>query len=137
MQLFIKVILSIFVVLLIALGWVIYATGHEVVSTVKTLNPQTGKSRALIIWHPGQSNFPERVMNAFAAGWMSQQISFSSSLLLLPLFRQTFIRGGCCSSLLACFASFCLLPNGGVCFTIRLANIMEQFCLWRLGLRCC
>ena len=60
MQLFIKVILPIFIVLLIALGWVIYATGHEVVSTVKTLNPQTGKSRALIVWHPGQSDFPTR-----------------------------------------------------------------------------
>ncbi len=71
MQLLIKVILPILLVLIAAIGWVIYATGHEVVSTVKTVNPQAGKGRALIVWHPGQSNFPERVMNAFAAGLMA------------------------------------------------------------------
>jgi flavorubredoxin len=63
-----KVVIPILITLVIAFGWTIYTTSREVVSAVKILNPQTVNSRALIVWHPGKSNFPERVVTGFADG---------------------------------------------------------------------
>jgi hypothetical protein len=40
---------------------------HEVVSEVKTLNPQ-GTARALVVYHPGRSELQERANVAFAEG---------------------------------------------------------------------
>ena len=71
MQLFAKVVLPILTVLFVVSVWVIYATSREVISTLKTLSPPAEKGRALIVWHPGQSDFPAHVMNAFADGLVS------------------------------------------------------------------
>jgi flavorubredoxin len=68
MQQVFKVALPILIVLIVALGWTIYTTSREVVSAVKVLNPQSENSRALIVWHPGKSNFPERIIMSFADG---------------------------------------------------------------------
>jgi hypothetical protein len=40
---------------------------HEVVSEVKTLNPE-GTARALVVYHPGRSELQERASAAFAEG---------------------------------------------------------------------
>ncbi len=68
MQQVFKVALPILIVLMVALGWTIYTTSREVVSAAKILNPQSENSRALIVWHPGKSNFPERIIMSFADG---------------------------------------------------------------------
>lgn len=68
MSLFARVVLPILIILLVVGGWTIYITSREVASVVKILNPPSEKARALLVWHPGQSDFPARVMNAFADG---------------------------------------------------------------------
>jgi hypothetical protein len=43
---------------------------HEVVSELRTLNPE-GAAAALVVYHPGRSDLPERIAAAFAAGLAS------------------------------------------------------------------
>ncbi|HEX5686238.1 MAG TPA: NAD(P)H-dependent oxidoreductase, partial [Ideonella sp.] len=54
--------------LLLAAAWVWWASSREVVTGVKPLNSNGTTGRALIVYHPGLSDFPDRVTASFAAG---------------------------------------------------------------------
>jgi flavorubredoxin len=48
-----------------------YGRNKEVVSEVKTLNPEGDGGTALVVYHPGKSDFHERVTSGFAEGLAS------------------------------------------------------------------
>jgi flavorubredoxin len=48
-----------------------YGRNKEVVSEVKTLNPEGDAGTALVVYHPGKSDFQHRVFSGFAAGLIS------------------------------------------------------------------
>lgn len=57
---------------LLAAGvWVWWASSHEVVSEVASVNTSGTTGHALLVYHPGMSDFPERVTAAFASGLAS------------------------------------------------------------------
>ena len=59
---------SALIVLLCALGWTQYRTNREVTSPPEVLNPAGAGGSALVVYHPGLSDFQQRVSRAFAAG---------------------------------------------------------------------
>ena len=48
--------------------WVSQAVKRETVAPVVTLNPTGSAGRALLIFHPGLSDFPDRIIAAFSDG---------------------------------------------------------------------
>jgi hypothetical protein len=50
-----------------AAGWTLFQTNREVASPVEVENPD-GSGRALVVYHPGITDFQQRVSQAFAAG---------------------------------------------------------------------
>lgn len=64
-------IVAVVVVIVIGVGslmWVRASVSTERVTPVTTLNPQGARGRVLLVYHPGLSDFPERVVGAFADG---------------------------------------------------------------------
>ncbi|HWE20150.1 MAG TPA: hypothetical protein VG758_23720, partial [Hyphomicrobiaceae bacterium] len=72
-----KSLAAIGVVLLVTAGslvWVSQVIKRETVSAVVTLNPSGSAGKALLVLHPGLSDFPDRIVAGFAdgllqAGW--------------------------------------------------------------------
>jgi flavorubredoxin len=65
--------LIIVLVILAALAaWVDYGRNKEVVSEVKILNPQGNAGTALVVYHPGKSDFQHQVFSGFAEGLVSR-----------------------------------------------------------------
>jgi len=52
--------------------WLGYGRNREVVSEVETLNPDGESGRALVVYHPGRSDFQRRVFSGFAEGLVSR-----------------------------------------------------------------
>lgn len=52
-------------------AWVFYKINSDVVSEVKVLNPEGDKGTALVVYHPGLSDFQYKVTYAFAEGLVS------------------------------------------------------------------
>ena len=48
--------------------WFFSGRNREVVSEVETLNPDGGAGTALVVYHPGKSDFQRRVFSGFAEG---------------------------------------------------------------------
>jgi NAD(P)H-dependent FMN reductase len=65
-----SLVAAIAVVLLAAgsLVWVSQAVKRETASAVVTLNPTGSTGKALLVFHPGLSDFPDRVVTGFADG---------------------------------------------------------------------
>ena len=49
-----------------------FGRNKEVVSEVKTLNPEGDGGRALVVYHPGKSDFQHRVFSGFVEGLVSR-----------------------------------------------------------------
>ena len=49
-------------------AWLMVGRNREVVSEVETLNPDGGVGTALVVYHPGRSDFQRRVFAGFAEG---------------------------------------------------------------------
>jgi flavorubredoxin len=49
-----------------------YGRNREVVSEVKTLNPEGDAGTALVVYHPGKSDFQHRVFSGFVEGLVSR-----------------------------------------------------------------
>ena len=64
----ILVAVAVLVSLLAASAWVWRASSREVVTPVTVLNTTGAAGRALLIYHPGLSDFPDRITAAFADG---------------------------------------------------------------------
>lgn len=50
------------------LAWTIYSTGREFSRPLEIMNPDGKAGTALLVYHPGLSDFPERVAGAIAQG---------------------------------------------------------------------
>ena len=62
---------AVLVSLLAAGAWVWWAASREVVTGITTLSTTGTTGRALIVYHPGLSDFPDRITTAFAGGMAS------------------------------------------------------------------
>lgn len=49
-------------------AWLMVGRNREVISEVETLNPDGGTGTALVVYHPGKSDFQRRVFAGFAEG---------------------------------------------------------------------
>jgi flavorubredoxin len=58
-------------ILVAAWAWLYYGRNREVVNEVETLNPEGNIGTALIVYHPGKSDFQRRVFSGFAEGLVS------------------------------------------------------------------
>jgi len=66
-----KIILIIAVILFSALGIMIWRTSQETVTSLRTLNPQSSKPAALVVYSPGLSDFHQKIAEAFATALTS------------------------------------------------------------------
>jgi len=64
----IKIIIIIIVILSSAIGIIMWRTSQETVTPLRTLNPQSSGPRALVVYSPGLSDFPQKMAEAFANG---------------------------------------------------------------------
>jgi len=67
----IGLLVAIVVVLVIAAGsmmWLVNTISQERVTPLTTLNPDGETGSALLVYHPGLSDFPDRIVTAFADG---------------------------------------------------------------------
>jgi len=66
-------VLIVVLVILVA-AWVLLDLwlNREVISEVKTLNPEGDAGAALVVYHPGKSDFHDRVTSGFAEGLVSK-----------------------------------------------------------------
>jgi hypothetical protein len=55
-------------VIVVAAAWVGYGRNRAVVSEVKVLNPEGKTGMALVVYHPGKSDFQRRVFSGFIEG---------------------------------------------------------------------
>ena len=65
------IVIVVLAVVVVAVGWLSYRTGREVISEVKVLTPTGNKGTALVVYHPGLSDFQQRMTYAFAEGLVS------------------------------------------------------------------
>ena len=65
------VLIVVFAALATAGGWMYYGRNREVVSNVEVLNPGGESGTALVVYHPGKSDFQGRVFSGFAEGLTS------------------------------------------------------------------
>ena len=66
-----KYVLVLVVAAAVALGWLLYRTGKEVVSEIMILSAEAKGGTALVVYHPGLSGFHEKATRAFAEGLVS------------------------------------------------------------------
>ena len=59
-------------VVFVVVALLYYGRNKEVVSEVKTLNPEGDGGRALVVYHPGKSDFQHRVFSGFMEGLVSR-----------------------------------------------------------------
>jgi flavorubredoxin len=71
MSLFWIVLIAVSVVLAAAAARLYYERNKEVVSEVRTLNSGGDVGTALVVYHPGKSDFQHRVISGFAEGLVS------------------------------------------------------------------
>jgi flavorubredoxin len=71
----IKIIIIIIVILSSAMGIIMWRTSQETVTPLRTLNPQSSGPRALVVYSPGLSDFPQKMAEAFATGLASSNWS--------------------------------------------------------------
>jgi hypothetical protein len=57
--------------IVMALAWLDYGRNKEVASEVEVLNPSGKTGTALVVYHPGKSDFQRRVFSAFSEGLVS------------------------------------------------------------------
>ncbi|WOB10635.1 flavodoxin family protein [Piscinibacter gummiphilus] len=62
---------AVVVSLLVASAGVWWAASREVVTRITSLSHTGSTGRALVVYHPGLSDFPDRITSAFAAGMAS------------------------------------------------------------------
>ncbi|NIO70024.1 MAG: hypothetical protein GTN71_13605, partial [Anaerolineae bacterium] len=60
------------VLLAVVVALLDYGRNKEVVSEVKTLNPEGDGGTALVVYHPGKSDFQHRVFSGFVEGLVSR-----------------------------------------------------------------
>ncbi|HEU5260851.1 MAG TPA: hypothetical protein VFU41_05430 [Gemmatimonadales bacterium] len=77
------IVAAVLLILSGAAAWVVYRTNQQVVSGVTVVNPEGAGGKALVVYHPGLSDFQERVTGAFVAalvtrGWRVEQTTASS-----------------------------------------------------------
>jgi len=61
------IISAVLLILSGAAAWVVYRTNQQVVSGVTVVNPEGAGGKALVVYHPGLSDFQERVREMCAA----------------------------------------------------------------------
>lgn len=66
------VTIGVALLLIAAAAWLYYGRNREVVSEVKVLNAAGETGRALVVYHPGRSDFARRVMGGFVDGLVSR-----------------------------------------------------------------
>ena len=66
------VTIGIAALLVAAVAWLYYGRNREVVSAVKTLNAAGESGAALVVYHPGRSDFARRVIGGFTAGLVAR-----------------------------------------------------------------
>jgi flavorubredoxin len=59
------------VILIAAVAWLEFGRNTGVVSEVKVLNPEGEAGTALVVYHPGKSDFQHQVFSGFAEGLVS------------------------------------------------------------------
>jgi len=64
-------LIFVLVILAIAVLALFYKIGHEVVSELTVLNAEGDQGTALVVYHPGLSDFQQKVTYAFAEGLIS------------------------------------------------------------------
>jgi flavorubredoxin len=64
----IKIIIIIIVILITVSGITIWKASQETITPLRTLNPQSSASKALVAYSPGISDFPQKTAEAFADG---------------------------------------------------------------------
>jgi len=64
------ILLTILATLILGSAFLFYKINSDVISKIKVLNPQ-GENKALVIYHPGLSDFQRKVTLAFANGLVS------------------------------------------------------------------
>jgi len=64
--------LFVVLVLFVVVALLDYGRNKEVVSEVKALNPEGDAGIALVVYHPGQSDFQHRVFSGFTEGLISR-----------------------------------------------------------------
>jgi len=79
----IKIILAIIIILFSTAGIMMWRTGQETITPLRTLNPQSSGPRALVVYSPGLSDFHQKTAEAFAAGlaasdWSVDTVTASS-----------------------------------------------------------
>ncbi len=55
-----------------AWGWVLYMTNRQVVSELTVVDPHGTAGRALVVYHPGLSDFQEHMIRSFTEGLVSR-----------------------------------------------------------------
>lgn len=65
------VLIAVSVLVVVVVALLDYGRNKEVVSEVKTLNPEGNAGAALVIYHPGKSDFQHRVFSGFMEGLVS------------------------------------------------------------------
>jgi hypothetical protein len=65
-------ILLVFAVLIVAELGLVYSRNREVASGISTLNPESTAGAALVVYHPGRSDFQRRVFARLAEGLASR-----------------------------------------------------------------
>lgn len=65
-------LIIVLVIVVATVAWLDYGRNKEVTSEVKTLNPEGKTGTALVVYHPGKSDFQHRVFSGFAEGLVSR-----------------------------------------------------------------
>ncbi len=65
------VVIIVSTILIVALSRLFYGRNKEIVSAVETLNPEGSIGTALVVYHPGKSDFQRRVFTGFTEGLVS------------------------------------------------------------------
>jgi flavorubredoxin len=65
------IVFAVLAVIVMAVAWLDYGRNKEVASEVEVLNPEGTTGTALVVYHPGRSNFQRRVFSGFIEGLVS------------------------------------------------------------------
>lgn len=71
MSLFWMVLIAVLVILAATAARMYYGRSKDVVSEVKRLNPEGDKGTTLVVYHPGKSDFQQKVFSGFVEGLVS------------------------------------------------------------------
>jgi flavorubredoxin len=65
------IVLAVLAVIVVAVAWLDYGRNKEMASGVEVLNPEGKTGAALVVYHPGKSDFQRRVFSGFMEGLVS------------------------------------------------------------------